>query len=166
LEITTVISTAIGQDRGLVFDLLTDLRQYDSWLGRSGVFRGTTSIAPGPIRVGTTYVESSLWGTRHGVINALDRPGLVRYRQPMALRPRWLGTVDVRINDTLTTDGHTTLLTRSIRLTFIGPVRFARRAVARAFRREIARTHSALKMRAESLPPPARCDEPAQPCAR
>ncbi|WP_125903140.1 hypothetical protein [Luteibacter rhizovicinus] len=153
MKITMVISTAIEQDCGLVFDLLTDLRQYGLWLRRSGVFRGTTAIAPGPIGVGTTYVESSLWGTRHGIINALERPALVSYRQPMALRPRWLGTVDVRINDTLATVEGVTLLTRSIRLTFFGPVRFIKQAVALAFQREIVRTQSALKEYAESLAP-------------
>ncbi len=166
MDITLVISTTIDQSRTVVFDHLIDLRRYDQWLPPSSVFRGTTSIADGPIRPGTTYVESSVWGTRQGTIEAMGRPCVVSYRQPMTLRPRWLGVVDVHIHDTLEVVGQSTVLTRNIRLGFNGPVRFVRRAVARAFRREIMRTHAALKAYAESFPRCATTDDSAQQGAR
>lgn len=147
---TLIVETLIEQERERVFDILIDLRNYGAWLPRSVVFRGTTSISPGPIRVGTTYREASLWGIRRGVIAALDRPDRVSYRQPMTLRPAWIGVIDVQIDDRLADVRSATRLTRQLSLRFQGPVRHFKDAVARAFRTEVERTHASLKMYAEA----------------
>ena len=144
------IEVLIRQDRSQVFDLLVDLRHYGAWLPHSSVFAGTTLISDGPIAVGTTYVEASLWGTRRGSITALQPPECVSYHQPMTLRPRWAGTIDVHIDDVLQDSGGATRLTRHLRLDLHGPVRSLEGVIARAFETEIRRTHARLKAYAET----------------
>ena len=77
----------------VVFDLIADLHEYGRWLPSAGDYEGTSEISPPPVAVGTTYVEHSRTGVRHGVVIALARPDVVAFRQPMTLRPRSLGTI-------------------------------------------------------------------------
>ncbi len=152
MRTTLIIETLIERERTLVFDILVDLRRYSEWLPRSIVFKGTTSISERPTCVGTTYVESSLWGVRRGTITELHRPDRVSYWQPMTLRPAWIGVIDVRVDDSLSEADSSTRLTRTLRLGFTGPVRLFKSAVARSFRAEIERTHARLKEYTETLP--------------
>lgn len=152
MRTTRTIETLIERERGLVFDTLADLRHYDAWLPHSVVFKGTASISEGPIRPGTTYIETSIWGTRNGTITEMDRPARVSYRQPMTLRPAWLGVIDVRVVDILEEAGSSTRLKRSLSLGFQGPVRFFRNAVARSFVIEIERMQARLKACLETMP--------------
>ncbi len=111
MTVTRIVETWIGCEPNLVFDTLADLRRYGEWLPPSSVFRGTTAICEGPIRPGTTYVETSPWGTRRGVVTAMHRPVRISYRQPMTLHPAWLGMIDVQVEDTLEAAGSETRLT-------------------------------------------------------
>jgi uncharacterized protein YndB with AHSA1/START domain len=146
------IEVLIERDRRKVFDLLVDLRNYGAWLPHSTVFAGTVVIADGPIVVGSTYVETSVWGTRHGQVTALEPPARASYRQPMSLRPTWAGVIDVHIDDVLQEVGAGTRLTRHLRLDLKGPIRILGGVVGYAFKKEIRRTHARLKAYAESLP--------------
>ncbi len=132
-----IVETEIEQRREIVYDILVDFRNYDSWLPRSLAFKGTTSISEGPIRVGTTYVEASVWGTRRGTVNALSRPDRMSYSQPMTLNPAILGVIGVRVEDSLTAVGAKTRVTRRLDLGFQGPVRFVAGFVAKSFKTEI-----------------------------
>lgn len=144
-----IIETWIDREPGPVFDILVDLRRYGEWLPHSTVFRGTSSISAGPIGPGTSYVETSFWGTRNGRIVELERPCRLCYRQPMALRPAWLGVIDVRVEDTLANVRSGTLLRRTLHLGFSGPVSFFSGAVTHAFAAEIRRMQERLKVHAE-----------------
>ena len=75
-----------------VFSLLADLRNYAQWLPASSAFYGTSEISEGPVGVGTTYVERTPVGVRHGVVTALVRPTRLDFEQPMTLKPRLLGS--------------------------------------------------------------------------
>ena len=66
-----------------VFSLLADLRDYDRWLPASAAFRGTVRISDGPIAVGTTYLEPGPFGTRRGVVTAMDLPSLDEFVRSM-----------------------------------------------------------------------------------
>ena len=72
----------------VVFDLVADLHDYGRWLPSAGDYEGTSEISPPPVAVGTTYVEHSRQGVRHGIVIALARPDVIAFRQPMTLRPR------------------------------------------------------------------------------
>lgn len=150
MRLTRRVETLIETDRATIFDILADLRHYGDWLPHSLVFKGTTAISPGPIGVGTTYVETSPWGTRRGVVTVIDRPDRIAYWQPMTLSPRWLGTVFVRVEDSLAPVGFSTLLRRDLQLRFRGVVTLAAPIVARSFVSEIERIQKWLKSHAEA----------------
>ena len=70
-----------------VFDALVDLPGYGRWLTSSSAYAGTTEVSTDPVAAGTTYVEQSPSGTRHGTVTELDRPSRVTFHQPMTMRP-------------------------------------------------------------------------------
>lgn len=152
MPVMLTFETVIRQSREVVFDLLVDLRRYDDWLPHSIAFEGTTSISDGPIRAGSTYVESSRWGTRRGIVTDLDRPARVSYRQPMTLRPLWFGGIDIALDHVLDELGPSTRVMRTLKLELRGPARLLRLPVVRSFKTENERMMAKLKNYAESLP--------------
>ncbi len=132
-----------------VFSLLAELRDYDRWLPRSSAFRGTSKISDGPIAVGYDLCRAGTAGTRHGVVTALVRPTRLDFEQPMTLRPRFLGTLGIRLFHTLTPAAGSVHLLRRLELSPQGPVRFLMRPVAGAFRVENMRMMQTLKAFAE-----------------
>ncbi len=88
-----------------VFSLLAELRDYARWLPTSSAYRGTQRISDGPIGLGTTYVEQSPLGVRHGIVTAFEPPCRLDFEQPMTLRPRIIGVIGIRLAHRLTTDG-------------------------------------------------------------
>jgi uncharacterized protein YndB with AHSA1/START domain len=133
-----------------VFALLVDLRDYDRWLPRSSAFHGTTEISDGPIGVGTTYVETGPSGVRRGRVTEYDPPTRLGFAQPMTMKPRAAGVIDIRLLHTLTPGAGSVHVRRALSLSFTGPVRFARPLVRRSFVAENERMMSALKAYAEA----------------
>jgi uncharacterized protein YndB with AHSA1/START domain len=84
--------------RERVFELIADLHGYGRWLPPSDEYHGTSEISPPPVRVGTTYRESSPSGVRRGVVTVFDPPRSVVFHQPMTLRPSIAGTIDVTVS--------------------------------------------------------------------
>ena len=144
------VETDIAGSAEAIFDIIVDLRGYDRWLPPSKAFPGTTEISDGPIGVGTTYVESSADGIRRGTVTAFDRPTRVAFHQPMSMKPRALGTVDIGVTYTLTPAGASTHVVRVVELALPLALKPAKPIVLRAFRREIERTVAALKAYVES----------------
>ncbi len=142
--------TSINQRPEIIFDLLADLRGYAAWLPRSVIFNGTSSISPGPIAVGTSYVEKSLWGTRRGTVTEMNRPSRLSFHQPMTLRPAWIGNVDIRLYHELIPSGASTRLIRTLDLDICGPARLFSRVILRGFISENHRMLAKLKAYAES----------------
>jgi uncharacterized protein YndB with AHSA1/START domain len=140
----------IGASAERVFSLLADLRDYDRWLPRSTAFHGTTSISDGPIAAGTTYVETSPFGVRHGVVTALVYPTELDFEQPMALKPGVFGMVGIKLSHRLTPRASAVHLLRRLELTPHGLVTLAMPLVSRAFRSENERMMEVLKAAAES----------------
>jgi uncharacterized protein YndB with AHSA1/START domain len=68
-----------------VFDVVVDLPGYAGWLPTSASFPGITNISEGPVRLGTTYVEATPSGIRHGEVIEFSRPSKVVFHQPMQL---------------------------------------------------------------------------------
>ena len=139
----------IRADAERVFALLADLRGYDRWLPPSAAFHGTTRISGGPIGVGTTYVEQSPAGVRHGRVTALVRPTRLDFEQPMTLKPAILGEVGIKLFHTLGQEPESVLLLRRLELTPRGPVTWLMPLVIRAFRAENERMMTLLAAFAE-----------------
>jgi uncharacterized protein YndB with AHSA1/START domain len=132
-----------------VFSLLAELRDYDRWLPRSSAFNGTHRISEGPIAVGTTYVEPGPLGVRHGTVTELVRPTRLSFHQPMTMRPRFLGVIDIHLTHTIAPHADFVSLLRVVSLTPHGAVTLAMPLVVRAFRVENERMMRTLKDFAE-----------------
>jgi uncharacterized protein YndB with AHSA1/START domain len=132
-----------------IFALLVNLPDYDRWLPRSTAFHGTTSISEGPMRVGTTYLEQSPFGVRHGTVTGLSSPTVLNFEQPMTLKPPILGGVGIKLFHTLTPQADSVHLLRRLELTPHGPAVLLTPFVTRAFRAENERLMNTLKTFAE-----------------
>lgn len=141
--ISLVIEIAAPAER--VFDVVVDLRGYGRWLDRSGEYGGTTDISTGPVAVGTTYVEPSGSGTRHGTVTELAAPTRVAFHQPMTMRPRLFGVIDIHAAYTLTATETGTRLERTVTVDLPWQLRPMALFVLARFRRESRRTILALK---------------------
>jgi uncharacterized protein YndB with AHSA1/START domain len=137
--------TEIHSSADTVFQLITDLRGYDRWLTSSAAYAGTTEISTDPITTGTTYIESSSSGTRHGTVTELDPPSRVTFHQPMTMKPHLLGTIDIHVTYTLAPTPAGVRVTRLITLTLPRLLKLLQPFVLRQFRQESQRTMQALK---------------------
>ncbi|HET9141938.1 SRPBCC family protein [Actinophytocola sp.] len=139
------LETDIRGTADAVFAALVDLRGYGRWLARSSAFPGTTEISPGPVGVGTTYVESSSQGVRRGTVTEYQPPDSVTFHQPMTMKPNLLGVIDIRVRYTLTQAADSVHLRRVVTLTLPAALKLVQPVVLRQFRTESERTMRALK---------------------
>jgi uncharacterized protein YndB with AHSA1/START domain len=142
----------VGATRERVFELFADLHGYGRWLAPSGEYRGTSEISAPPVRVGTTYRESSPSGVRTGVVTVFDPPRSVAFHQPMTLRPRIAGTIDTTITlSTSTPDAGAgvTTVTRVVEIRIPWWLIPLRPLIVRRFRVESERMLRALRSFAE-----------------
>jgi uncharacterized protein YndB with AHSA1/START domain len=141
----------IRADAGFVFALLADLRDYDRWLPRSTAFRGTSRISEGLIGIGTTYIEESPFGVRHGTVTGFVPPTILNFEQPMRLRKApFFGEIGIKLFHTLTPQGDGVRVLRQLQLAPKGLVTLFMPIIARAFRAENERMMTALKSFAEA----------------
>jgi uncharacterized protein YndB with AHSA1/START domain len=133
-----------------VFATIVDLRGYDRWLTRSSAYKGTTEVSADPMGVGTTYVESSPTGVRRGTVTEYEPPTLVTFHQPMTMKPRFFGTIDIHVTYQLTPGTDSVHIERIVRLSLSRPLRAVKPLVLPQFRAESERTLLALKAFAET----------------
>jgi carbon monoxide dehydrogenase subunit G len=133
----------------VVFDLVCDLHGYGRWLPVAADYEGTSEISPPPVTVGTTYVERSRSGVRHGVVIALARPDVIAFRQPMTLRPRLLGTIDSTVTMSVSANAIGARVTRTVELGLPWQLALLRSLVIDRYSRESERMLHALKTYAE-----------------
>jgi len=55
-----------------VWDLITNLRQYDMWLPPSRTFNTVVQLNSGPVKVGTAYMDGGPSLTFHGEVTQLE----------------------------------------------------------------------------------------------
>jgi uncharacterized protein YndB with AHSA1/START domain len=132
-----------------IFDAIVDLRGYDRWLTTSKGYLGTTDISSDPVALGTTYIESSPAGVRYGTVTEFEPPTQVTFHQPMSMKPRFLGSIDIHLCYTLTPAAASTHVRRVCTVTIHWPLKLAQRSILREFRTENERTLLALKGFAE-----------------
>jgi uncharacterized protein YndB with AHSA1/START domain len=133
----------------VVFDLVSDLHGYGRWLPTAGDYEGTSELSHAPVAVGTTYVERSRRGVRHGIVIALARPDVIAFRQPMTLRPRLAGTIDSTVSMSVAATATGSRVTRTVELGIPRRLRLARSLVVGRYTRESERMLRALKAYAE-----------------
>ena len=140
----------IGANAETVFALLADLRDYDRWLPRSQSFHGTSRISDGPLGVGTTYIEDSPFGVRHGIVTGFVPPTRLDFEQPMQLKPAFLGEIGIKLFHVLAPQKQGVHLLRRLELSPKGFVTPLVPLIAQAFRMENERMMAALKTFAEA----------------
>jgi hypothetical protein len=143
---TITLTAYIRCPKGKIFDAIVDLRGYGRWLDPSADYSGTTEISTDPVVVGTTYTERSRLGVRRGTVTELREPDLVAFHQPMVLRPRFLGVIDIHVTYSLTE----TTLERVVTVALPWQLKPVTPWVVARFRRESERTIQALKAFAEA----------------
>ena len=147
-------TTDINAPAEKIFDAVTDLQSYSKWLPDSGSFKGTTEISETPVKLGTTYVESSPGGVRSGKVIEFERPSKVVFHQPMKLNPASGGhVIDIKVEVTLkeNREGVTTV-ERDVYLGFPEPLQSLKEAWDKAAGGESVRVLDLLKKYVESLP--------------
>ncbi|HEX6360800.1 SRPBCC domain-containing protein [Actinophytocola sp.] len=145
--ITLVIEIDAPAER--VFEALVDLPGYGRWLSDSTDYAGTTKISTDPVTVGTTYVERSRTGVRRGTVTELAAPTRVTFHQPMTMRPRLLGVIDIRVTYTLSPVDGGVRVERVVTADLPWQLKPVEPLVLSRFRRESRRTIDALKAFAE-----------------
>src|SRR5713226_6602920 len=96
-----------------IFDLITDFRGQERWLGKSSAFHGTDEISSNPVTLGTTYREPGPFGVRNGTVTECERPAKITFHQPMTMK-FGLGIVDVTTRYELTPGTTTTHVRRAV----------------------------------------------------
>jgi uncharacterized protein YndB with AHSA1/START domain len=136
-----------------VFDTIVDLRGYGRWLDLSADYGGTTEISADPIAAGTTYVERSGVGVRHGTVTELLRPTRVTFDQPMTMRPRLFGVIGILATYSLTPVPDGVRVERVVTVEFPWQLKPVAPLVIPRFRKESERTVQALKAFVEASDP-------------
>jgi uncharacterized protein YndB with AHSA1/START domain len=149
-DVQLVFEENIRASAERVFGLLADLRNYDRWLPPSSAFHGTTEISDGPIGVGTTYVETGPSGVRRGRVTDFDPPTRIGFEQPMTMKPRGAGVVNIDLVHMLTPTTDGVRLVRTVSLSLTGPIRVVRPLVRRSIVAENTRMIAAIRAYAES----------------
>jgi hypothetical protein len=96
MRVTSILS--INAPASKIFDVTVDLRAYSEWLPTSASFPGITSIHSSPTKLGATYIESTLFGIRHGKVIEFSPPSKVIFHQPMQLNDAAEGVlIDIKV---------------------------------------------------------------------
>jgi uncharacterized protein YndB with AHSA1/START domain len=144
------LTTEIRRPAAEVFEVITDLRGYGRWLGSSADYGGTTEISDDPVTAGTTYVEPSRVGVRRGTVTEFRAPELVTFDQPMTLRPKVFGVIDIQVTYSLIPVEDGVRLERVVTVALPWQAKPVAPLVLARFRRESVRTVQALKVFAEN----------------
>ncbi len=138
----------------MIFDLVSDMPNYDRWLPDSSVFGGTVDVTPYPVRLDTTYLDAGPV-LKPGSVTEFDRPRHLSFYHTVQIRQSALNTdVDARIRYTFDPKEGGTFVDRRLVLTFNlhGISRLALPLLLYAFRKENIRTLAALKRYVEERP--------------
>ena len=148
---TIHLAITIAAPRSKVFAALIDLPAYSTWLPQSSAFKGTTSVSEAPVKLGTTYLESSPSGLRKGEVVEFEQDSEVTFHQPMTMKPYFLGVViDVRVELVLKdNEAGGTVLERDVKLAYPAILRPFKGLVEGEFRKESWRTMELLKAHVE-----------------
>ncbi len=125
-----------------IYQVLTELNQYTSWLPASDLYRGTTTISDTSLQVGTTYVDSVIM---RGEVTELDPYFHIAFRQ-VGLR----NMLEIRIRYTLEPKESGTQVHREITLSIRGVMRLFQPLLIRSISRENNRIMEQLKKYVET----------------
>jgi hypothetical protein len=135
-----------------IFDLVADMPHYGRWLPDSSAFGGTTDVAPYPVRLGTTYLDTGPI-QKPGAVTEFTRPEHISFHHTVQIRQSLLNTnVDAGIRYSFKPTASGTDVERRLVLIFdLGAVsRLSLPLLLYGFRKENNRTLAALKRYVET----------------
>lgn len=143
-ESHTVIQRPVSE----VFDRLADLPGYGGWMHRTGLFRRCRLTSAGPIRKGTTYVDSTRMGSFDGEVTEFVPSTRIAFQETLS----WFGSpmTQARPEYSLEGDGAATAVHHVAVGELYGWMRFMKPAAAWMANLERTRTLSSLKRSLES----------------
>ncbi len=134
-----------------VFQLITDLSNYDKWLPPSDVFIGTSTISDNPIKNGTTYLDRGPSAVLRGKVTTLIPPTQVSFYQATRFKKLGLsGEIAISASYALEPLENGTQVTRNISLTLAGILKLLQPVLLRRIRQENERILQMLKTYLES----------------
>lgn len=153
----------IAAPRELLFELISDMPNYNRWLPPSKAFTRTTAVEPYPVQLGSRYHDGNpdkpkpgkdWWGT----VTGMQDPGSIDFHHTIKIT-QVHGTADVHIHysfepsESLKPGEAATHVERWLILEITMPVVFRplRFAITSAFDKENVRTMAALKTYAEDF---------------
>jgi hypothetical protein len=144
----------VAAPRGLLFDLLSDMPNYDRWLPSSDQFARTTDVEPYPVQFGSRYHDGKPGepgGDWWGSVVGFQRPGSIDFHHTIRVR-QLCATIDVHIHYSFEPEDAGTLVTRWLILDFNIPVVFRplRPVITSKFDKENLRTMAAVTQYAEA----------------
>jgi hypothetical protein len=149
-------SSSVAAPPATLFELLTDMPNYDRWLPGSSQFAATTDVNPYPVRLGSTYHDgkpnepgNDWWGT----VTGFRPPGSVDFHHTIHVK-QLRATVDVHIHYSFEPNDPGTEVTRWLVLDITMPLiaRPLRPLIISGFDKENLRTMAAVKTYAEAHP--------------
>ncbi len=147
-------SSKVAAPPGALFELLSDMLNYGTWLPGSDQFAETTDVEPYPVQLGSRYHDGKpgepgkdWWGT----VTGFSPPGSLDFHHTIDVS-QLRATVDVHIHYSFEPDDGGTQVIRWLVLDVTMPalVRPFRRLITRAFDNENVRTMAAVKQYAEA----------------
>ena len=134
--------TTIDRPVEEVFARLADLRDYGTWMHRTGLFRRCHQVSDGPIALGTTYLDATRMGTYRGEVTVFEPPSRIGFRETL----RWLGSAsaEARPEYFLEADQQRTIVHHVAEGELFGWMRLMKPAAALMARSERARTLNSL----------------------
>jgi len=135
--VTLHFEIAIRRSPETVFQLLSDLSGYTSWLPPSQLYSQTTAISDHPIRIGTTYSDKGPSSEMHGEVTALEPCSHLAFCQSSHFKRPWLrGDLDIRIRYTLRPIEDGTQVIRDCKLHTHGMLKVLQPVLLRTIRKE------------------------------
>ena len=150
-----VYGARVAAPAEVLFELLSDLPNYQRWLPKSERFSHTTDVDPYPVQLGTTYHDGrpgepgkDWWGTVIG----FRPPGSIDFHHTIRVT-QLRATVDVHIHYAIEREDGGTRVDRWLVLDVNMPriLRPVRSALISKFDKENERTLAVLKRHAETL---------------
>lgn len=141
-------STTIDRPVDDVFERLSDLDGYRTWMHRTGLFRRSRQTSAGPIGRGTSYVDATWMGTFRGEVTHYEPATRIEFRESL----RWFGAelMVARPAYSLEDDDGRTVVHHVAEGELFGVMRLMRPAAALLARWERARTVESLERSLES----------------
>ena len=136
-----------------VWDLITNLRQYDVWLPPSRTFNTVVQLNSGPVKVGTAYMDGGPSLTFHGEVTRLEPYTRIAFYQ--ASRSKlWAFDVgmDLEIEYALQPTNAGTHVERTLTLDTSGIFTLGQPLLRRGIRQENKRILACMKAYLEAAP--------------